>query len=343
MYRPTSRNEWWLCGVLFMQAILVIALEIYILVEWQLWVTPTITQVPLSYMIPVNLGILIFASVYEFILALDAIHHKNNVLLFSICICNVCSFVYSIMQYTLMKENTARLYAYRYAFPALVDTTRNVWPQIRPAEILVSVITGLCSLLLCLFVYFLHREYSWVIYKSVHGSSKTRMRYLFYEIFLVLIKLLFYFLLGFIIQYNLVYIHFREPEYTLTMLLIPVAFIVMLLGIWVVQHERTIGVVAIIICYLGLLAYLISRIIILFGAITAGKDMMLFFAFMSVVLTSGTILCTIICIKNFDRGFIVINHSKNGHAQESYSVPTGYSLAEPPRSFSRPSSRLTLD
>lgn len=47
------------------------------------------------------------------------------------------------------------------------------------------------------------------------------------------------------------YIHFKEPEYTLTMLLIPVAFIVMLLGIWVVQHERTLGVVAIIVSSLG--------------------------------------------------------------------------------------------
>ncbi|KAJ6128285.1 hypothetical protein N7471_009502 [Penicillium samsonianum] len=343
MYRPTSRNEWWLCIVLFTQAILTIALEIYILVEWQLWVTPTIVQVPVSYMIPINLGILIFAAVYEFILALDAIHHKNNVLLFSICICNVCSFVYSVMQYTSMKETTTRLYDQRHGFPTLVDPTHNVWPQIKPAEILVSIITGLCTLLLSSFVYFLHREYSWVIYKSVHGSSKTRMRYLFYEIFLVLIKLLFYFLLGFIIQYNLVYVHFAEPEYTLTMLLIPVAFIIMLLGIWVVQHERIIGVVGIIICYLGLLAYLISRIIFLGGARTSGKDMMLFFASVSVVLTSATIFCAIICVKNFDRGFKVINQSKNGHAQESYSTPTGYSLAEPSRSLSRPSSRLTLD
>lgn len=71
------------------------------------------------------------------------------------------------------------------------------------------------------------------------------------QIFLVLIKLLFYFLLGFIIQYNLVYVHFAEPEYTLTMLLIPVAFIIMLLGIWVVQHERTIGVVGIIVSFLA--------------------------------------------------------------------------------------------
>lgn len=92
-------------------------------------------------------------------------------------------------------------------------------------------------------------------------------------------------------------------------------------------------------CYLGLLVYLISRIIILCGAVTAGKDIMLFFASVSVVLTSATILCAIICIKNFDRGFKAINQSKNGHAQESYSIPARNSPAEP----SRPPSRLTLD
>ncbi|KAJ5796735.1 uncharacterized protein N7518_005275 [Penicillium psychrosexuale] len=333
MYRPTIRNEWWLCIVLFTQVILTIALKIYILVEWQLWVTPTITQVPVAYMVPINLGIFIFASVYEFILALDAIHNKNNVLLFSICICDACSFAYSIMQYIYMRGAITQL---AMGFQLW---WRNLWPQIQPAEIVVSIITGLCTLLLCFVVYYLHREYSWVIYKSVHGSLKTRIRYLFYEIFLVLIKLLFYFLLGFIIQYNLVYVHFKEPEYTLTMLLIPASFIVMLLGIWLVQHERTIGVVCIIICYLGLLLYLITRIVILCGAATAGKDIMLFFASVSVVLTSATIVCAIVCIKNFDRGFKVINRSKNGHAQEAYSIAAPHSPADPYRS----PSRLTLD
>ncbi|KAJ5939406.1 hypothetical protein N7466_002540 [Penicillium verhagenii] len=311
MYRPTTKFEWWLCGALLTQCVFTVALEIYILVEWQSWVTPTITQVTVSYMIPINLGILVFASVYEFILALDAIHHKNNILLFAICICNACGFVYSVMQYQLMQENTARLYRDRYLFPTLVDTTRNVWPRIQPAEILVAIFTGLCTVVLCPCVYILHKDYSWAIYKSVHGSLKTRMRYLVYEVFLVLIKLLFYFMIGFIVQYNLVYVHFVEPEYTLTMLLIPATFVTVVLGIWFVQKEKTIGVIAVIVCYLGLLAYLISRIIFLHGANTAGKDMMFFFASVSVVLTVGTIICAVICITNFDRGFKAINESKH--------------------------------
>ncbi|KAJ5140080.1 hypothetical protein N7448_003488 [Penicillium atrosanguineum] len=182
MYRPTTKNEWWLCGVLLTQAILTIALEIYILVEWQAWVTPQIVQVTVSVIIPINLDVLIFACLYEFILALDAIHQKNNILLFAICISNTCTFVYSVMQYQMMEENTMRLFDERYGHPTLVDTTRNVWPLIKPAEILVAIFTGLGTLLIFPIVYLLHKEYSWAIYKVVHGGPKTRMRYLAYEV-----------------------------------------------------------------------------------------------------------------------------------------------------------------
>jgi hypothetical protein len=150
------------------------------LLQWQSWVTPTIIQVAVSYVVPINLAILIFACVYEFILTLDAIHHKNNMLLFAICISNICSFVYAVMQYHLMETTTARLLVQRV--PILVDTTRDIWPLIQPAEIIVCIVTGLGTLIMLPCVYFLHREYSWAIYKCVHGDRKTRMRYLFYEV-----------------------------------------------------------------------------------------------------------------------------------------------------------------
>ncbi|KAJ5746936.1 uncharacterized protein N7511_008632 [Penicillium nucicola] len=343
MYRPTTRNEWWLCGVLLTQAVVTIALEIYILVSWQAWVTPTIVQVTVSMVLPINLGILIFACLYEFFLVLDAIHHKNNILLFAICISNTCTFVYSVMQYQVMEENTMRLYKDRYGYPTLVDTTRNLWPLIKPAEIIVAIATGLGSLLLWPIVYFLHKEYSWAIYKVVHGSPKTRMRYLVFEIFLVLIKLNFYFLIGFIIQYVLIYVHVYGLEYTLTMLLLPTAFFSMLLGIYFVQKEQKLGLIAIIVCYLGVIAYLISRIVVLVSANTVGKDMMFLFAFASLILTTATVICAIICMINFDRGFKSINKSKNDAAREWYYMQPTDHVPDHTRYSSRPPSRLTLD
>lgn len=50
-------------------------------------------------------------------------------------------------------------------------------------------------------------------------------------------KLDFFFLVGFIIQYDLVNVHFQEPEYSLTMALIPVSLLVMALGVYCVRCE----------------------------------------------------------------------------------------------------------
>jgi hypothetical protein len=85
---------------------------------------------------------------------------------------------------------------------------------------------------------------------------------------------------------------------------------------------------------------LISRIIFLCGDDTAGKDMMLLFAFVSLALTTAIVVCAIVCITNFDRGFKKINRSKNG-AQDAYSLQTGDLPISHP-SY-RPPSRLTLD
>jgi hypothetical protein len=61
-------------------------------------------------------------------------------------------------------------------------------------------------------------------------------------------KLNFYFLIGFIIHYNLIRVHFPSLlEYKSTMCLIPAAFICMLLGIYFVQQEKTWGVISVIV------------------------------------------------------------------------------------------------
>lgn len=154
----------------------------YILVEWQLWVTPHITEVTVSYTVPIGLGIVIFAVLFTLILSLDAIHHQNNVLLVAICLCNSCTLVFSIMRFMSMRGITNTLYSNRYKKPTLVDTSRNIWPHIQPAEIILSVIVGVSSLSLWICAYFLHKEFSWTIYKSVHGNPEARKRYRAYEV-----------------------------------------------------------------------------------------------------------------------------------------------------------------
>lgn len=150
------------------------------------------------------------------------------------------------------------------------------------------------------------------------------------------IKLDLYFFLGFVVQYNLIDVHFDEPEFSLTTVLIPLTPIVLALAVHCVRHETKIGMIAIIVCkrkkkkkkphvilpwikeltnkshiqqisYIAAIMYLLSRIAVLCStgssrAHTAGKDMMLLFAVAALAFVVLTLIWALQCMMNFDRG-----------------------------------------
>ncbi|KAJ5134219.1 uncharacterized protein N7443_004152 [Penicillium atrosanguineum] len=361
MYFPRTKNEWWFSGTITLQAALIVILEVfgsfdlltlnsYILTQWQSWTLPHATQVQISYIVPVSLALLIFACIYAAILSLDGIHCKNNILLFALCGCNVLILIFSAMQYGQLRDAVNNLPLQRDShLNPLVKLDMNIWSYIQPAQLAAIIFIGLCSPITWVAAYYLHKEYAWALYRQLHGDSSFKIRYLAYEIFLVLIKLDFFFLVGFIVQYDLVDVHFEEPEYSLTLALIPVSFIIMLMGIWTVRSEWKIATFSVIVCLILLMAYLLSRIIILCGhtsrANTAGKDTMLLLAITSLVLTFFTVICVIQCFFNFGHGLeSIIGNKKQPSRDYGYDSQTisssmdGHSLE-----FSKPNARLSIE
>ncbi|KAI9041136.1 uncharacterized protein KD926_007406 [Aspergillus affinis] len=131
MYTSRSTNEWILGGLMATQAIIIFTIEIFILVEWQLWMRPQAIQVTPSYIVPVDAAIIWFACTYEFLLSVDAMRHKNNILLFATCVSNVFAMAFAAMQYPAMKGFCDSMPKQRamYDIP-VVDISRNIWPQI---------------------------------------------------------------------------------------------------------------------------------------------------------------------------------------------------------------------
>ncbi|EED13026.1 conserved hypothetical protein [Talaromyces stipitatus ATCC 10500] len=344
MYWPTSRNERWFCWTVFAQAVAVLALEIYNLAQWESWIRPNGTQVPISYLIPINLSLIMFAVFYESLLSLKLVHDKSNILLLAICISKACVFAYSVMQYLSMEQNTHSIQTNQDMFgEPLVDLSRDLWKEIKPAEMLVPIVIGIATVIVCPVAYRLHKEYSWAIYQCVQGDPKIRFRYRGYEIYLVLIIFNVYFFIGFIVQYNLVDVHFIEPEFSLTMALIPAAVMLMVLSAYFVRYENKIGTIIVITCYLGLIAYIISRIILLCNPTgrgnTPGKDMMLLFAFLALIFTFLAMVCAIYCIVNFEHGLQTVFNRKSQIPRRSFvfqELPSRYNSA-------RDSSRMSLE
>ncbi|RAL17426.1 uncharacterized protein BO97DRAFT_359230 [Aspergillus homomorphus CBS 101889] len=312
MYRPSTRNEWMFCGTLFAQGSIVTLLEIFILVEWYSWINPPIYQVPVSYVVPISLAILIFACVYETLLSLDAVHHKNSILLTAICFSNLCIIIFASLKCVETKDAvTSVRYGVDGTGHPFTDSSKDLWNIIQPAVLAAPIILALSSAGLILAAYRLQRDYTWIIYKTIHGDPSLRWRYLAYELYIVLIKYVFFFLVAFIVEYNLIDVHFSESEYNLTLALVPTTFVVMILGIYCVKQEMKWAMAFIVMCFLGLIAYLLSRIVVLCGssrrAHTIAKDTMLLFASVSLALTVLTLATAIQCVINFDHGVSGVN------------------------------------
>lgn len=97
----------------------------------------------------------------------------------------------------------------------------------------------------------------------------------FWQIFLVLIKLNLFFLVAFIVQYDLIDVHFEEPEYALTLALIPAVLLVMILGIWFVRKEYKYAMVAVIVRNSFLTRHFVTNVLFLRLDLLSGPNRLL--------------------------------------------------------------------
>jgi predicted membrane protein len=144
---------------------------------------PQAIQIAPSYIVPIDAAIMCFACIYEFSLSIDAMRHKNNILLFAICVSNVFAMAFAAMQYPAMQGFSETMPKQRamHDIP-LVDISRNIWPQIRGPQFAVPIFIGLCTLGIWGLAFQLHKQYAWSIYRSVQGDSRIRARLLAYEV-----------------------------------------------------------------------------------------------------------------------------------------------------------------
>lgn len=144
---------------------------------------PKAIQITPSYTVPIEAAIIWFACIYEFSLSLDAMRHKNNLLLFAICVCNVFLVAFGAMQYPSMKDFCKTMPEQRAMYDEpLVDITRNIWPQIRGPQLAVPIFVGIFTLAIWWFAFQLHKQYAWSIYRSVQGDTRAKARHFAYEV-----------------------------------------------------------------------------------------------------------------------------------------------------------------
>jgi hypothetical protein len=154
-----------------------------VLVRYLQWVNSVAYQVPISYVTPLSIGIVLLGVVYQLILTLDAYRIKNNIQIFVHCICNVCLSVSTVMQYGQIKNARDRILVNTdmYGTPFAKYEWR-WWDSTSPALITCNVTSCLCSVIICSLAYFISREFSWKVYQQVSPDREIRRRYSLYQV-----------------------------------------------------------------------------------------------------------------------------------------------------------------
>lgn len=141
--------------------------------------------------------------------------------------------------------------------------------------------------------------------------------------YLVILKFTPFFIVAFILIYDLINVHYVNPEFSLTMAIIPAALIHVGLAVYFVRVESYIGMLLVLVnlpfitlctlantCdqlgHVALIVYLVSRIIVLNGssqlANTLLKDEMIFLASVALAFSTIALAFGSACLANFQKG-----------------------------------------
>ncbi|KAF1840893.1 uncharacterized protein K460DRAFT_321489 [Cucurbitaria berberidis CBS 394.84] len=305
--RPRTKLEWAFLGSTATQAIVITFIQVIVLISYLRWVNPPVYQVPLSYITPLSLVVTMLGCIFQVVLTLDALRIKNNIQVVAQCVCNLFISVAVVMQYYQIKgANDHILQGHDMYWNPFAKNDRHFWYHTAASLIVCIVTSCACSVVMCVLAYSLHREFAWALYQDVSSEQKMRNRYLAYQVYLVLMKFTVLFLTCFIIIYDFINVHYMEPEFSLTISIIPAALLHAVLAAYCVRVETAIGMALIMLIHMAEIVYLTSRLIVLCGSgflsRTALKDQMLLFASVGLSFAIFTFITGAICISNFNKG-----------------------------------------
>ncbi|PLW05913.1 hypothetical protein PCANC_27411 [Puccinia coronata f. sp. avenae] len=136
----------------------------------------------------VYLAIFIAAHLFQLYFAVDALRHKNTIQLIGLCCFNFAFLVYAIIQVPEIREiETLQTAANTSTTPAII-------------LLIIPVCIGISQIAFMYLTWYLFKEFGWQIYKQIGADRRIKRVYLWYQIFMCLLKFDYFFFMAFSVQ-----------------------------------------------------------------------------------------------------------------------------------------------
>ncbi|KAL7317728.1 hypothetical protein PS15m_004043 [Mucor circinelloides] len=306
-----SPNSVFLVVLSIFEAIVVIALEAVIFAKFY---HTEFSANNLGLGIPVYLMIFIFSQIFQVLIAWDAVRAQNTIQVIAFLLFNICCFVYAVFQFKQIAD------ALDSQDSDLEQLATSLTFLINRLLIVIAVITGVCQLIYFYIGARLYQEFGWKIYKKIGADPEIRNMYRWYQIILTILKIDFFFFLGYSIQYLVLVLRSGDYEFALTIVAIPLTCLFLLLAVYSIQHESRWLMGLFFIGMFAGVAYFIFKIYRIYDPSQSEKykfvkEFLTFFASVSLALVVLTIINAFICCLNFGKG--LKPHLRSNHRRSS--------------------------
>ncbi|KAI8839643.1 hypothetical protein BJ741DRAFT_598259 [Chytriomyces cf. hyalinus JEL632] len=244
---------------------------------------------------------------FWFFVTWDGVMHKNTLQVISINAYNVGLFVYSILQ---MQQIRIHLQDVRQMV-GIADPLSNNSGLYYVAQISLIVLLGVFIPVFAFLTVKLHKEFKWRQYRISNGNSSLYNVFIAYHILLLTIKFGTFFMAGLVII-NLVLTEVtRNGTIIIPVISVVVGILLPLIGFHGARQENYILSSMFIFGCLGCLAFIVERVVQAFGRERANpggswfndaKLPFMMYAATTFMLVSGSLVYSIICMRNFKKG-----------------------------------------
>ncbi|KAK6863703.1 hypothetical protein PG995_000231 [Apiospora arundinis] len=283
------------------QCVAALLLETYVVLTVENELSPEANQVMSGHTVPMYASLFIFGFAYELLLFWDSLRLHSMIQVVGLCIYNLLLMLYAIFQPVQIRHALNRLMdAHPMGGDPILSPDSRVWEDIHPALISLIWVLAVGTAIMVFLAYKLHAEFAWLVYKVIHADIRMRRRVFTLEINVALIKFNFFFMLGFLIQ-NLVQTasNTKDPEFGITIGGCFVVWVVAVAGILFARSENKPGTTAVIVVYFGGVAYLVYKLLKL---VKEQEKMLTIFACITLLMLTCTILTSVLCFANYDKG-----------------------------------------